>query len=119
MVKKVEDLQEYRDTKDLEKRIQKLPSDAQVRIIQNIISQTCWHGTATREWLENEVASQELLENESLKLVADHPVEDHFGSEIRTGDKWFQDRAGRVVLEDNVENYLIEVGNVEFCRAIE
>ncbi|ANU13491.1 hypothetical protein B481_2028 [Planococcus halocryophilus Or1] len=119
MVKKVEDLQEYRDAKDLEVRMHGLPSEAQTVIIQNIINQTCWHGPVTREWMENEIASQELLDNESLKLVTDHPVEDHFGSEIHVGDKWFEDGAGRVVLEDNVEDYLIEVANVEFCRAIE
>ncbi|RAZ73646.1 hypothetical protein DP120_16850 [Planococcus halotolerans] len=54
-----------------------------------------------------------------MKHVVDHPIEDHFGSEIRTGDKWFQDGAGRVVLENNIEDYLIEVARVEFCRAIE
>lgn len=119
MVKKVEDLQEYRDTKDLEERIHKLPSDAQVRIIQNIVSQTCWHGPVTREWLENEISSQEQVEAMFSKPIEDHPVEDVFGSEIRTGDKWFEDGAGRVVLEDNAEDYPIEVTGVQFFRAIE
>ena len=119
MAKNVEDLQEYRDAKDLEVRMHKLPSDAQTRIIQNIVSQTCWHGPVTREWLENEISSQEQLEEVFSKPVEDHPTEDVFGSEIRTGDKWFEDGAGRVVLEDNAEYYLIEVSGVQFFRAIE
>lgn len=119
MVKKVEDLQEYRDLKDLESRMHKLPADAEVRIIQNIISQVCWHGPVTREWLDNEISSQEALEEAFSKPVDDHPIEDVFGSEIRTGDKWFEDGAGRVVLEDNAEDYLIEVTGVQFFRAIE
>ena len=117
-MKNVEDLQEYRDSKDLEARMYKLPSDAQTRIIQNIISQTCWHGPVTREWMENEITSQEKLEEMFSEPVSDHPIEDVFGSEIRTGDKWFEDGAGRVVLEDNAEDYLIEVTGVQFYRAI-
>lgn len=118
-MKKIEEMQEYQDTKELETRLHKLSDRAQTRIISNIISHTCWHGPVTRTWMEDEIASQELVESQSLKAVSDHPIEDIFGSEIRTGDKWFQDGAGRVVLEDNVEDYLIEVANVEFCRAIE
>lgn len=118
-MRKVEDLQEYQDSKDLEERLHKLPSDAQVRIIQNIISQTCWHGPVTREWMENEITSQEQVEQLFSKPVEDHPIEDIFGSEIQAGDKWFEDAAGRVVLEDNAEDYLIEITGVQFFRAIE
>lgn len=50
--------------------------------------------------------------------AADHPVEDMFGSEIQTGDTWFKDSAGRIVLFENVEGYLLEVGGVEFFREI-
>lgn len=114
----VEDLQEYKDAKDLEARMYKLPSEAQTVIIQNIISQTSWHGPVDLKWMENEIASQEKLERMFGKPVDDHPVEDVFGSEIRTGDKWFEDGAGRVVLEENAEDYLIEVAKVQFYRAI-
>lgn len=120
-MKKVEEMQEYLDTKALEDRLYKLSDRAQTRIISNIINHSCWHADSpiTREWMEREIADQEQVENASLKLVLDHPIEDHFGSEIRTGDKWFQDGAGRVVLEDNMEDYMIEVARVQFCRAIE
>lgn len=117
-MRKVEDMQEYRDNKDLEHRISKLSNQAEVRIIQNIISQVCWHGPVTREWLEREVDDQERLEAGKPYTAEDHPIEDIFGSEIQTGDKWFQDSAGRIVLEDNAEDYLIEVAKVEFFREI-
>lgn len=48
----------------------------------------------------------------------DHPVEDMFGTEVQTGDKWFQDNAGRVVSLENAERYLSEVGGVEIVKAI-
>lgn len=117
-MRNVEDLQEYRDAKDLEQRVKKLSGHAELRIIQNIISQACWHGPVTREWLEKEVGDQERLEAIPPFTAEDHPVEDMFGSEIQTGDKWFQDNAGRIVLEDNMDDYLIEVGGVNFFRAI-
>lgn len=120
-MRNIESMQEYIDAKALENRMNNLSDRAARRIVDELISRTCWHADApvNREWLEKEIASQESVENVFLKLVIDHPIEDHFGSEIRTGDKWFQDGAGRVVLEDNVEDYLIEVAQVEFCRAIE
>lgn len=117
-MRKVEDLQEFIDNKDLDYRLSKLSSHAQTRIIQNFISQVCWHGPATREWLEKEIADQERLEAPKAYTADDHPIEDMFGSEIQTGDKWFQDNAGRIVLEDNMDDYLIEVGKVNFFRAI-
>lgn len=73
-MRNVENLQEYIDTKDLEKRLSKLSDHAETRIIQNIISQVCWHGPVTREWLENEVASQEEVERR--------------GSICRSDDQW-------------------------------
>ncbi|WP_240612026.1 YqaI family protein [Planococcus halotolerans] len=118
-MRNVESMQEYIDTRDFEVRLKNLSERANDRILSNVISHICWHGPITRTWMEDEISSQELIENESLKHVVDHPIEDHFGSEIRTGDKWFQDGAGRVVLENNIEDYLIEVARVEFCRAIE
>lgn len=120
-MRNIESMQEYMDAKALENRMKNLSDRAARRIVDELISRTCWHADApiNREWLEAEIASQEAAENISLKLVVNHPVEDHFGSEIQTGDKWFQDGAGRVVLEDNIEDYLIEVASVEFCRAIE
>lgn len=48
----------------------------------------------------------------------DTPVEDMFGSEIRTGDTYFKDQAGRAVLFENAEDYLIEVAGVEFFKDI-
>lgn len=120
-MRNVESMQEYMDARELENRMNNLSDRAARRIVDEIISRICWHADSpiNREWLEAEIASQEAAENSLLKLIVDHPVEDHFGSEIQTGDKWFQDRAGRVVLEDNIEDYLIEVARVEFCRAIE
>lgn len=50
--------------------------------------------------------------------VSDHPIEDIFGSEIQTGDTWFKDPAGRVVLFENAENYLVDVAGVEIFREI-
>lgn len=117
-MRKVENLQEYIDNKDLDYRLSKLSSHAQTRIIQNFISQVCWHGPATREWLDKEISDQERLEAPPTYTAEDHPVEDLFGSEIQTGDKWFQDGAGRVVLEDNTEDYLIEVAQVKFFKAL-
>src|SRR5690606_12083447 len=47
-------------------------------------------------------------------IVADHPIEDMYGDEIRTGDKYFIDDAGRVVLQDNVSDYLMDQCGVVF-----
>ena len=54
----------------------------------------------------------------SIEVENDHPIEDHFGSEIQTGDIWFEDKVGRVVLQDNMEDYLIEVVGAEFFKAL-
>ncbi|MFC4712267.1 YqaI family protein [Planococcus dechangensis] len=54
----------------------------------------------------------------SIEVENDHPIEDHFGSEIQSGDTWFEDKAGRVVLQDNMEDYLIEVVGAEFFKAL-
>lgn len=117
-MRKVEEMQEYQDVQDLLQRITKLSKEAEVEMIRNIVSQLCWSGPITREWLLKEVESQEQTEIRKPKLIVDHPIEDHFGSEIMGGDKYFEDRAGRRVLEDNWEDYLIEIGCVEFFRAI-
>lgn len=118
MLARVEDMQEYIDKKNLENSFFKLSTQGQAEFVRNLISQTCWHGPVNREWLEDEIKSQEATELPKLKLVADHPIEDHFGSEIQSDDKYFTDQAGRVILESNWEDYLIEVGGVEFFKAL-
>lgn len=45
---------------------------------------------------------------ESYPVIADHPVEDYFGDEIQAGDMYFIDDAGRVVLQDNIRDYLMD-----------
>ncbi|WP_084245182.1 YqaI family protein [Planomicrobium okeanokoites] len=62
---------------------------------------------------------QRFIEEEtSIEIQNDHPIEDMFGSEIQTGDTWFEDKAGRIVLEENMEDYLVEVVGVEFFKAL-
>ncbi|MBR3117791.1 YqaI family protein [Bacillus paranthracis] len=59
---------------------------------------------------------EEIVEEESIKEL-DHPVEDVYGCEIQTDDKYFvfgQD----VVLKENLTEYLIEKQNVECFRAV-
>lgn len=119
MAKKIEELIEFQDKQELSNRLRKLPSSAHERILENIITQVCWHGPVDREWLSGEIKCQEIVERRAEKAVADFPIEDHFGSEIRVGDKWFTDQAGRVILEDNMDDYLLEVANLQICRAIE
>ncbi|WP_162287786.1 YqaI family protein [Indiicoccus explosivorum] len=62
--------------------------------------------------------SKDYLDWEREQEKDDNPVEDMFGSEILEGDKWFEDSEGRIVLEDNIDDYLIEVIGVEFFRAL-
>lgn len=118
MLARVEDMQEYIDTKTLENRFFKLSTQGQAEFARNLFSHASWHGPVSREWLEEEIKSQEATELPKLKLVADHPIEDYFGSEIQSDDKYFTDQAGRVVLESNWEDYLIEIGGVEFFKAL-
>lgn len=59
------------------------------------------------------------IQDEREQAVSDFPIEDHFGSEIREGDKYFEDGAGRVVLESNADDYLIEVIGVKYRDAVE
>lgn len=54
-------------------------------------------GYPTREHSEHEVAREN-----------NHPIEDSFGTEIQSGDKYFV-IGDSIVLEDNVDDYLIEV----------
>ena len=54
----------------------------------------------------------------SVDIQNDNPIEDMFGSEIQTGDTWFEDKEGHVVLMDNFEDYLNEVIGVEFFKSI-
>ena len=119
-MRKVEEMSEYMDTKALEERYFKLSTEGQVEFVRNLINEACWHSETRidREWLQKEVESQEQSELPKLKLVDDHPTEDHFGSEIQPGDVYFKDQAGREVLVDNSEDYLIEIGGVEFFRAL-
>ncbi|OBZ60064.1 hypothetical protein BAQ45_11395 [Bacillus pacificus] len=58
---------------------------------------------------------EEIAEEESQE--PDHPIEDVYGCEIRTDDKYFmfgQD----VVLKENLTDYLIERQNVECFKAV-
>lgn len=48
----------------------------------------------------------------------DYPVEDMFGTEVRTGDKWFQDNIGRIINIENIERYLTEISGVEIFKAM-
>ena len=120
-MRKVQEMQEYIDTKALEERYFKLSTEGQVQFVRNLISQACWSSETRidREWLQTEVESQERSEIRKPKLVTDHPIEDHFGSEIQSSDKYFKDQMGREVLESNWEDYLIEVGGVQFYRGVE
>lgn len=54
---------------------------------------------------------------ESYPAIADHPVEDYFGDEILGTDKWFIDEDGRVVLESNMKDYLVERCGAVFYEA--
>ncbi|MGG3042582.1 hypothetical protein ABEO76_05150 [Bacillus anthracis] len=59
---------------------------------------------------------EDIPEKESIK-EPDHPIEDVYGCEIQTDDKYFvfgQD----VVLKENLTEYLIEKQNVECFRAV-
>ncbi|GKV56006.1 hypothetical protein NCCP2222_19530 [Sporosarcina sp. NCCP-2222] len=49
--------------------------------------------------------------------VANHPVEDMYGCEIRQGDKYFTDPQGKVVLMDNLQDYLQDEVGVVFYEA--
>lgn len=117
-MRNVMEMKEFVATKALEDRFFKLSNQCQVQVIKNIISRSCWHGPVTNKWLEQEIKSQEHTAIPKMEMVPDHPIEDFFGSEIQIDDKYFTDQAGRVVLESNWEKYLIEVGGVEFFRAI-
>lgn len=55
----------------------------------------------TRNHSEHEMASEN-----------NYPIEDSFGTEIHSGDKYFV-IGDSIVLEDNIEDYLIEVLNAE------
>lgn len=55
MVLKVEEIQERRDVKRLEAIVCNMSQSQELRLIQNIIEQACWHGPVTREWLEKEM----------------------------------------------------------------
>lgn len=118
-MRKVEETQEYIDTKAFEERIFNLSADGQVEIIRSLITRACYNTPVTKEWLKQVVEAQERSEHPNLELVADHPTEDHFGSEIQSGDTYFKDQAGREVLGSNWEDYLIEIGGVQFYRAID
>lgn len=117
-MKRLEDLPEYQNTKAMEQRILKLSLQATQRMMINLANQVNWHGPASTEWLETELADQERLEGRNVYTAEDHPIEDMFGSEICTGDKWFEDAAGRVILNENVEQYLQEVGNAKCYRSL-
>ncbi|PFL21685.1 hypothetical protein COJ07_10380 [Bacillus cereus] len=59
---------------------------------------------------------EDIAENATIK-EPDHPIEDIYGCEIQTDDKYFvfgQD----VVLKENLTNYLICKQNVECFRAV-
>lgn len=54
---------------------------------------------------------------QSYPVIADHPVEDYFGDEIRSDDQYFTDEDGRVVLEINMKDYLVERCGAVFYEA--
>ncbi|BCC08487.1 hypothetical protein BCM0060_4750 [Bacillus cereus] len=59
---------------------------------------------------------EDIAEEESVK-EPDHPMEDVYGCEIQTDDKYFvfgQD----VVLKENLTEYLVERQNVECFKAV-
>lgn len=51
------------------------------------------------------------------KKVADYPIEDTFGDEIKEGDVYFQMNS-IIILEENLSRFLIERMNVPCFRAI-
>ncbi|WP_083671642.1 hypothetical protein [Viridibacillus sp. FSL H7-0596] len=65
------------------------------------ITMACATGYPTRQHSEHEMAREN-----------DHSIEDSFGTEIQSGDKYFV-IGDSIVLEDNIEDYLIEVLNAE------
>lgn len=47
----------------------------------------------------------------------DVPVEDHFGSEVRAGDKLFYDADRDLFfIEENIEDYLLEVQQLQVVQ---
>ncbi|AQU79758.1 hypothetical protein [Planococcus faecalis] len=65
-MRKVEDLQEYRDTQNLKERMKRLPAVYQSILAGNIVDEVCWRGPVTREFLEAELDSFEGAEKEWL-----------------------------------------------------
>lgn len=57
--------QERADQQQLEEHANDLPQLTHSVILQNIIEHVCWHGDISREWLEQEFASQ--LKRKGLK----------------------------------------------------
>lgn len=66
-----------------------------------------------------ELTGYPVQDERYAETVEDHPIEDFFGSEIQEGDKYFKDGAGRTVLEENIDDYLIEVVGVTFYRSLD
>lgn len=114
----IEEMPQYQGMKAIEKRMAKLSKEGQAQLNKNIITRIYWYGPVTQKWLEDQVEDMERQESPPLSLVEDHPIEDAFGSEIQSGDIWFEDPAGRVVLEDNTDDYLVEVAGVNFFRTL-
>lgn len=61
----------------------------------------------------------ESIERTGYPMVAqpDHWGTDYYGNEILEGDSIVQLPNGEVILEDNLEDYLIEVLSFEFTKA--
>lgn len=50
-------------------------------------------------------------------VIDGHPIEDIFGSEIHSSDKYFMDANGQAVLLENTRDYLTEIVGVVFYEA--
>ncbi|WP_263701488.1 YqaI family protein [Bacillus thuringiensis] len=81
-----------------------------------------WEGATGKVPLHIGVSSidaifvEEIAEKEPVK-EPDHPIEDVYGCEIQTGDKYFIFGLD-VVLKENLTEYLVERHNVECFRAV-
>ena len=65
---------------------------------------------------EIDYMDHERFRNANFRVL-NHPVEDYFGSEIQTGDKYITTDSGHVVLADNIRDYLQETLGAVFYEA--
>ncbi len=50
-------------------------------------------------------------------VVGNHPIEDIYGAEIKSGDVYLVDESGRAVLNEHIRDYLTDVLGVVFYEA--